>query len=403
MENKDKLYTLRRGTPEDYEDILDFGNYIFRTDFAALLPKLYKGHPERAAEHLLVTEQRPGGERIRGMSGLFRIPMNVCGRKLMASGVGTVAVHPYDRGKGYMKLTVGGCVDWAREEGHDFVILSGRKQRYQHYGFEKCGSIYSFELDGTVSRQLRTYGVEGVTPPVPADGWEVLSPEAGKEYEARCRALYEAQPVWAERPDFWEVASSWSGEVRVIRRDGAFAGYAALSKAYGGFTVHELLLEEGVEPLPAVLSVLDCAAQMGARELTVEALPFQQGLIHTLTLIAEEGRLSSPYGINVLRYAPVAEAFLQLKAGFRPLPEGSYVLGIERGGKAEKVRLTFRDGQAKAEELPEEAEADILLPHIQMMDFLFAQSGTAGVTGKQPVLEAAWFPLPFCMSEEDNS
>ena len=314
MENKDKLYTLRRGMPEDYEDILDFGNYIFRTDFAALLPKLYKGHPERAAEHLLVTEQRPGGERIRGMSGLFRIPMNVCGRKLMASGVGTVAVHPYDRGKGYMKLTVGGCVDWAREEGHDFVILSGRKQRYQHYGFEKCGSIYSFELDGTVSRQLRTYGVEGVTPPVPADGWEVLSPEAGKEYEARCRALYEAQPVWAERPDFWEVASSWSGEVRVIRRDGAFAGYAALSKAYGGFTVHELLLEEGVEPLPAVLSVLDCAAQMGARELTVEVLPFQQELIHTLTLIAEEGRLSSPYGINVLRYAPVAEAFLQLKA-----------------------------------------------------------------------------------------
>ena len=99
MENKDKLYTLRRGMPEDYEDILDFGNYIFRTDFAALLPKLYKGHPERAAEHLLVTEQRPGGERIRGMSGLFRIPMNVCGRKLMASGVGTVAVHPYDRAR----------------------------------------------------------------------------------------------------------------------------------------------------------------------------------------------------------------------------------------------------------------------------------------------------------------
>ena len=69
MENKDKLYTLRRGMPEDYEDILDFGNYIFRTDFAALLPKLYKGHPERAAEHLLVTEQRPGGEP--GRSGHF--------------------------------------------------------------------------------------------------------------------------------------------------------------------------------------------------------------------------------------------------------------------------------------------------------------------------------------------
>ena len=45
----------------------------------------------------------------------------------------------------------------------------------------------------------------------------------------------------------------------------------------------------------------------------------------------------------------------QRKASSRPLPEGSFVHGIERGGKAEKVRLTFRDGQAKAEELPEEA------------------------------------------------
>ena len=143
---------------------------------------------------------------------------------------------------------------------------------------------------------------------------------------------------------------------------------------------------------------------MGARELTVEALPFQQGLIHTLTLIAEEGRLSSPYGINVLRYAPVAEAFFAAEERpFRPLPEGELCPRHRAGREGRKGAADLPGRAGKGEELPEEAEADILLPHIQMMDFLFAQSGTAGVTGKQPVLEAAWFPLPFCMSEEDNS
>lgn len=403
MDKQEKDYIVRRGTPDDYEDIIDFGNYVFHTDFAVLLPKLYKSHPERAAEHLLVTENRAGGERIRGMSGLFPIPVTVCGRKLKGAGVGTVSVHPYDRGKGYMKEAVGGCVRWAEAEGYDFVILSGRKQRYQHYGFEKCGSIYNFDLAPSVSHQLRKFGVEGITPPVSPQGWEVLTSEAGRAYEQDCRALYEAQPVWAERADFWEVASSWSGTVRVLLHEGQFAGYAALSLAYGGYTVHELVLRDGVDPMGAVLAILDLAVEKGARELTVSALPFQQPLLHTLTLIAEEGRLSSPYGVDVLHYAPVAEAFLQLKADMQPLPEGSYTFGVQRGDSTEKVRLSLYNGQAKAEVMPEDAPADIVLSHLQMTDFLFAVSGTMGVSGRQPALEKAWFPLPLCLSEEDNS
>ena len=74
-----------------------------------------------------------------------------------------------------------------------------------------------------------------------------------------------------------------------------------------------------------------------------------------------------------------------------------------KDGKVEKVRLTLAGGKARAEKLPQEAETDITLPHLQMMDFLFAHSGAVGVTGGQPGLEAAWFPLPLCMSEEDNS
>ena len=71
MENK---YCLRRAQEADYADLIDFGNYVFGIDFRALLPKLYRNHPELAADHVMVTEPGERGERIRSMVGCFKIP-----------------------------------------------------------------------------------------------------------------------------------------------------------------------------------------------------------------------------------------------------------------------------------------------------------------------------------------
>ena len=129
------------------------------------------------------------------------------------------------------------------------------------------------------------------------------------------------------------------------------------------------------------------------------AMPFQQELIHTLTLIAEKGSISSGYGINVLNYAAVIESYLQMKSDIFPVPDGRYVIDVIEKGKTE---ITVRDGQVSAKAVPKDVEADIRLSHLQMMDFLFAPTGTMGVQGKQPALEKAWFPIPVCFSEQDN-
>ena len=112
-------YCLRRGEEADYADLLDFGNYVFKIDFRSLLPKLYGNHPELSADHVLVTEPGSCGERIRAMVGCFKIPLRVGGDHLLVRGIGTVSVHPYDRGKGYMKLAMHKAIDDAVAEGAD--------------------------------------------------------------------------------------------------------------------------------------------------------------------------------------------------------------------------------------------------------------------------------------------
>lgn len=389
-------YTIRRAAPADYEDLLDFGNYVFHIDFRALLPKLYGNHPELAADHVLVTEQRQGGERIQSMVGCFKIPLQVAGKKLLVRGIGTVSVHPYARGKGYMRLAMHRAIDDAQAEGTDMMVLSGRKQRYQHYGFEKCATQYEFSLSRSVSEQLHKYGVEGICGKVSTAEYTVLPVSEGKAYEPQCAALFASQPVYAQRENFFEVASSWSADVRVILKNGAFLGYGTISKAYGACAINELVLNDWRNPVPAVLALFD-AAETDRAEII--AMPFQKELIHALTLIAEKGSISSGYGINVLNYPAVIEAFMQMKSNLFPLPDGHYVIDVIEKGKTE---ITVKDGKVSANPAPDGMEADIRLSHLQMMDFLFAPTGTMGVCGKQPALEKAWFPIPVCFSEQDN-
>lgn len=393
----EKKYTLRYGTEKDYEDILDFGNYVFHTDFR-FLPKLYVGNPARAGEHVLVTEPRENGERIRAMVGSFKIPMSVAGQKLLIRGIGTVSVHPYDRGKGYMKLAMHKAIEDAKAEGADFMILSGRKQRYQHYGFDQCAAFYNFELTPSVFEQLTRFGVEGITAPVSLDGYRLLSEEESAAYEADCRALFESQPVYGIRKNFTETAKSWRSELRVLLKDGAFAGYTAAGNPYGVMTAGELLLNKNAETIPALLAVYQ-GLTGGKQQLAVNVQPFQTDLIHALGLIAEYGKLETGHGIHVLNYARVAQAYLQVKASYEPLMDGSYVFRVP--GTA-SVRLSVESGKVHAENVSEDVPADITLTHLRMMNFLFEPFGRAGIHGAQPELEKNWFPIPVCFSQQDN-
>ena len=57
------------------------------------------------------------------------------GKELRVGFIGNVAVHPYSRGKGYMKELMRRAEIVMRQRGCDLAALSGQRQRYEYFGY----------------------------------------------------------------------------------------------------------------------------------------------------------------------------------------------------------------------------------------------------------------------------
>lgn len=97
----------QKGSVEQYEDFLDFINYVFgfngsENDFVKLLPKLYRKEKNPACKNYIITENK----KIRAAVGAFDSKISVCGNTLKCRGIGNVAVHPYHRSKVSLKKRI---------------------------------------------------------------------------------------------------------------------------------------------------------------------------------------------------------------------------------------------------------------------------------------------------------
>ena len=118
MANNDIYYG--RGTAEMFDDYMDFINYVFgfngdSSDFKKLLPKLYKYEYEPAVSSYVAVEDG----KLKSAIGAFDHDISVCGKLVKTRGIGNVAVHPYARGKGYMKKLMNMALD---DMENEFVI-----------------------------------------------------------------------------------------------------------------------------------------------------------------------------------------------------------------------------------------------------------------------------------------
>ena len=63
-----------------------------------------------------------------------------------------MAAHPRDQGKGYMKALMSRALEACIASGADFSFLSGRRQRYGYFSYEKAGTVITASID---ERNLR--------------------------------------------------------------------------------------------------------------------------------------------------------------------------------------------------------------------------------------------------------
>jgi len=370
-----------KGTLEDRADIIDFGNYVFGHDhephdYPTLVPRLYAEGQHTEPYHYLIKEDG----RIKAMVCAFPMRWKAGETELKISYIGTVSVHPYARGKGYMKRLMAEAISDMRREGYHLSALGGQRQRYRYYGYELGGFGWTFEINHSNLR----HSFEDA---VPLEVRPLEEKDAAKGY-----LLYQKREVRGVRSEaeFFLMLHNWDSKPYGLYREDAFVGYAVVN----GKRIHELVLADERD-LPAAIKGLMLSLSMEEARLTVP--DYEQVRISSLTDVCEEYTIAPNEDYLIFDYAVVIRAYLQVKTGYCPLPDGEICLGL--GGKS--ITVSVKDSCPDVTETPEKSPV-LTMTDPEAAAFLLAHLSTKRTTLRReyPFLDA-WFPLPIYIDSVD--
>ena len=378
----DPILYKGRGTPEMYDDLMDFMNYVFgfngnEKDFKKLLPKLYKPEYDPCYSNYVVTENG----KLKAAIGAFDSDLSVDGEILKSRGIGNVAVHPYSRSKGYMKDCMRLALRDMIEDGVDFSILGGQRQRYQHFGFEHAGQQISVGVDrGNLRRAFEN------VPITPLEFRDVNADDA--DLLDRIHALHAAKPVHTVRPraSFYDIACSWRSSLTAILRDGDFRGYFI-----GG--LGELTL---ADPEDTVDVVRNYVAQRGDVHLSFPV--WETDLLARITRFGGGISFDHCEMFNILNYPHVIAALLRFKAKREELGDGELSLFIRGFAGDVSVRIAVKNNEVSVEEGA--SDCALALGHLEAISFLCGLWSPHRLALSPAV--RSWFPLPLFVDGADH-
>ena len=378
----DPILYKGRGTPEMYDDLMDFMNYVFgfngnEKDFKKLLPKLYKPEYDPCYSNYVVTENG----KLKAAIGAFDSDLSVDGEILKSRGIGNVAVHPYSRSKGYMKDCMRLALRDMIEDGVDFSILGGQRQRYQHFGFEHAGQQISVGVDrGNLRRAFEN------VPLTPLEFRDVNADDA--DLLDRIHALHAAKRVHTVRPraSFYDIACSWRSSLTAILRDGDFRGYFI-----GG--LGELTL---ADPEDTVDVVRNYVAQRGDVHLSFPV--WETDLLARITRFGGGISFDHCEMFNILNYPHVIAALLRFKAKREELGDGELSLFIRGFAGDVSVRIAVKNNEVSVEEGA--SDCALALGHLEAISFLCGLWSPHRLALSPAV--RSWFPLPLFVDGADH-
>jgi predicted N-acetyltransferase YhbS len=324
----------------EFEEAMDFLNLVFGVhrphDFEHLLPAIYQPTDEWMGCNYAV---RQNG-RIRGIVGMFPIEWQVGDAVFKVAGIGGVSTHPKSRGAGYMKALMSHCVGLMREQGYHLSYLGGQRQRYQYFGYERCGSVASFALNRANLRHCFD------------DQPEIRFEPLAREDEARlgqARRLHDAQPVHCRRQpgNFYNHLVNWYNRPQAaLDGQGRMVGYLVAGSR--GDPVTELVAGDD---RTALRLLRGWVAGHSEGETSIGLPAWRTGLSRLLGESCERVSVNSSGNWQIFDWAGVLDALIRLRQLSGALPEGAVAIGIEGYGT---VRLAVKDGRAGAARTEEE-------------------------------------------------
>ena len=383
MEEK---YVVEKGNSEIFDEYIDLINYSFGfngrdSSFPKLLPKLF-GNGNRSAEQTHFVKDAESG-KLLACVGNFPIDFNICGERVKAFGIGNVAVHPRYRGKGYMKAAMASAFDEMREEGADMALLSGRRHRYNYFGFEKCGtdSVY------TLTRKTVSY----VNPDFNTElQMKALDRNDDSALDA-IFALHNTRKYRAERrrEKLYDILVSWEAKPYVFYRRDEFAGWAVVK----GNTVTELVPKD-IRFVPDMVTALS-SLNFEMRYLIPE---FERAVGDAMLKFAETVYTGADLCFSIFNYEKMIGLLMRLKASATELIDGELTVEVNGFFGVENLLISVKNGVPDVQKT--DLEPDITLEHIEAMQFFFFEK--TPLRSSVPAAPRSWFPLSIYVHSPDN-
>lgn len=406
---------------KDLEDIVDFANLVFNLkgegiNFVELLPKAYSQDRADRLKHHIAEENG----KIRALIDLYPLELKQDDCVLKAAYVGTVSVHPSSRHKGYMTELMRQAQESAEAAGCDLMILDGSRCRYQHYGFERAGIKYNYNIthnsirhccqslygdDFTAERHYRFEALDKQT-----DDYDAVIDELYK--------LYSRRHVRARsREDFWLCLQSWGGSVYTVYRmhteitrnqercgEGSctyiLEGYINLS--YDERNIFEFELAD-ISRLPEVIYEFTDRLDNDETGITVGA--DETDKMSMLDKMCDYYNVGMSHQIKLLNYRNVLEFLLKWKAKYIKLAEGEYTIAINETGSACHISIKNTNAAQEIKVEATSAAPDISVEDSKELVCLFTtplyfqeQQHPQSRLNNPP---CNWFPLPFFLPEAD--
>ena len=383
------MVIYRKAIPDDFPNILNFINMVFSMshcphDFRQLLPKLYEKGQEEKSIHYLALEN----EEIKACVCVLPITLCCENKTITCATVGSVSVHPYSRGKGYMRKLMHIAIEDMKKSNISMSTLSGLRNRYQYYGYEKGGFVFQYCFTPDNFRHCREkFPNRKITLCQIQDTENPLLTEI--------QAIQENQILFAKKnpSDFLAIMKSWNAKLYGILENQMCKGYVALQ----GNQILEMRLTD-----KALLfaSLEECLKESGSKELFLRILPYDTYLLKECTQLFESFTIALDDNYMIFDYPKVLDFFLNVKSKYTSLNSGSWDFTIKGHGT---FQIQVDNGVPSVTQLKDlEGKSSVNFSSFESILALFAPNCGMGLLETKLPENCNWFPLPLALSPFDK-
>ncbi len=389
--------TAKDTTVIDTEEILDFANMVFSMssgsiDFRRTLPKAYLTRRAMVPTHHVIKEEG----RIKALIDVYPGKLRLEEESLSYGYIGTVSVHPRARSKGYMIELMKNAEDQLRRDGADFILLDGNRHRYQHYGFEKAGMKYCFNITrDSIRHYVNSHEEEcGQKDKIYFEFVDSVEHDAIETmYE-----LYHRRNITARHDveEFYLCLCGWEANTYAVMLDDECIGY--MNTTAEDDNVYEFALND-ISKLPQVIWAF--MQEMEPHELAVNVGMDEVEAISILDETSDYYTLNMSHQMKILNYESVLRFMLMWKQRAEgALQDGSFIIGI-RDSKT-NYKLCVEKGDVYVTQTGE--DADVVYSGLELIRTLTTSYYYHEVRREGSALRKApcgWFPLPFYLPVTD--